>query len=113
MLSVEDEEVASAIRYIREHATEDLRVSEILARATRSPSTLERRIKKILGRTIKAEITRIRLARAKLLLCETELPISKIALRIGFNEPKYFCDVFRKNEEMTASAYRKKFRDQV
>jgi LacI family transcriptional regulator len=113
MLSVEDEEVASAIRFIREHAADDLRVSEVLARAERSPSTLERRIKKILGRTIKAEITRIRLTRAKLLLCETELPISKIALRIGFREPKYFCDVFHKNEGMTASAYRNKFRDQA
>jgi len=113
MLSVEDEEVASAIKYIREHAVDDLRVSQVLARARRSPSTLERRVKRILGRTIKAEITRIRLARAKLLLCETELPIAKIAGRIGFNEPKYFCDVFRKNEGMTASAYRNKFRDLV
>jgi LacI family transcriptional regulator len=112
MLSVEDDEVATAIRYIRKNAINGVRVSEVLAQATRSPSTLERRIKKILGRTIKAEITRIRLARAKLLLSETELPISKIALRTGFSEPKYFCDVFRKKEHMTASAYRIKFRDQ-
>jgi LacI family transcriptional regulator, galactose operon repressor len=113
MLSVEDPEVASAIRYIREHAVDDLRVSEVLARASRSPSTLERRIKKILGRTIKAEITRIRLARAKLLLCETELPVAKIAHRVGYVEPKYFCDVFRRKEGITASAYRNKFRDQM
>lgn len=112
MLSVEDEDVASAIRFIREHATDGIQVQEVLKRVDRSPTTLERRIKKILGRTIKAEITRVRLARAKLLLCETELPISKIALRTGFSEPKYFCDVFRKNEQMTASAYRNKFRDQ-
>ncbi len=113
MLSVEDEDVASAIRYIREHAVEGIQVRDVLKRANRSPSTLERRIKKLLGRTIKAEITRVRLSRAKLLLCETELPISKIALRTGFSEPKYFCDVFRKNEDMTASAYRNKFRDQI
>ena len=112
MLSIEDEEVATAIRYIRKHAIDGVRVSEVLAQAARSPSTLERRIKKILGRTIKAEITRIRLTRAKLLLSETELPISKIALRTGFSEPKYFCEVFRKNEHTTASAYRKVFRDQ-
>ena len=113
MLSVEDDEVAATIRYIREHAVDGIQVKEVLKRADRSPSTLERRIKKILGRTIKAEITRVRLARAKLLLCETELPISKIALRTGFSEPKYFCDVFRKNEAMTATEYRNKFRDQL
>ena len=111
MLSVEDEEVASAIRFIREKAVEGILVQDVLKLASRSPSTLERRIKRILGRTIKAEITRIRLTRAKLLLSETELPISKIALRTGFSEPKYFCDVFRKNENMTATAYRNRFRD--
>ncbi len=113
MLSVEDEDVASAIRFVREHAVDGIQVQDVLKRVNRSPSTLERRIKKILGRTIKAEITRVRLARAKLLLCETELSISKIALRTGFSEPKYFCDVFRKNEAMTATAYRNKFRDQM
>jgi LacI family transcriptional regulator len=113
MLSVEDEDVASAIRFIRERAVDGIQVQDVLKRVNRSPSTLERRIKKILGRTIKAEITRVRLARAKLLLCETDLPVSKIAFRTGFSEPKYFCDVFRKNEAMTATAYRNKFRDQL
>ncbi|WP_218932007.1 AraC family transcriptional regulator [Adhaeretor mobilis] len=111
MLSVEDEEVAIAIRYIREHAIEGIKVSEVVRRAKKSPSTLERRIKRLLGRTIKAEITRVKLVRAKRLLSETELPIAKIAIRSGFSEPKYFCDVFRKNEDMTATAYRNKFRD--
>ena len=111
MLSVEDEEVASAIRFIREKAVEGIMVQDVLKRASRSPSTLERRIKRTLGRTIKAEITRIRLTRAKLLLSETSLSISKIALRTGFSEPKYFCDVFRKNENMTATEYRNKFRE--
>lgn len=113
MLSIEDEDVASAIRFIREHAVDGIQVRDVIKRVQHSPSTLERRIKRILGRTIKAEIIRVRLARAKLLLCETELPIAKIALRTGFSEPKYFCDVFRKNEAMTASAYRNKFRDQI
>lgn len=112
MLSVEDEDVASAIRFIRENAIAGIQVKDVLKRVNRSPSTLERRIKKILGRTIKAEITRVCLARAKLLLCETELPISQISLRTGFSEPKYFCQVFRKNEAMTPSAYRNTFRDQ-
>lgn len=113
VLAVADDEVTVAIRYIREKAVEGIRVKDVLSLATRSPSTLERRIKRILGRTIKAEITRVRLARAKLLLCETELPIWKVSQRTGFSEPKYFCDVFRSNERMTPSDYRNKFRDQV
>lgn len=111
-LSISDQEVAKAIRYIREHATEEaIRVSDVVALAEKSPSTLERRVKAILGRTIKAEITRVRLARAKLLLAETELSIAKIAPRAGFAEAKYFCEVFRKHESVTPTEYRRRFRD--
>lgn len=111
-LLIEDQEVAKAIRYIREHATEGIRVAEVVAMATKSPSTLERRVKKLLGRTIKAEITRVRLARAKLLLSETGFTVAKIAERTGFAEPKYFCEVFRKHEGVTATEYRRRFRDE-
>lgn len=111
-LLIEDQEVAKAIRYIREHATEGIRVSEVVALAEHAPSTLERRVKKLLGRTIKAEITRVRLARAKLLLSETEFTVAKVADRTGFSEPKYFCEVFRKHEGVTATEYRQRFRDE-
>ncbi len=112
MLSIDDPEVAMAVRYIREHAVEGIRVSDVVALAERAPSTLERRVKKLLGRTIKAEITRVRLVRAKLLLGETEFTVTKISRRIGFAEPKYFCEVFRKNEGVTPTEYRRRFRDE-
>ncbi len=111
-LAIDDLEVAAAIRFIREHAVEGIRVSDVIARADRSPSTLERRVKSILGRTIKAEITRVRLARAKLLLSETELSIAKIAARTGFAEAKYFCEVFRKHESATPTEFRHRFREE-
>lgn len=110
LLSIDDQDVAEALRFIRERAADGIRVSDVVANARRSPSTLERRIKAALGRTIKAEITRARLQRAKLLLQETELPIGTIAIRSGFSEPKYFCEVFRLIEKVTATAYRKQFR---
>ncbi|MBX3426362.1 MAG: XylR family transcriptional regulator [Pirellulales bacterium] len=111
MLAIEDEEVASAIRFVRENAVKGITVGDVLSRAVRSPTTLERRIKRLLGRTIKAEITRVKLSRARLLLCETELAVAKIAERCGFSEARYFCDVFRTHEGMTATEYRRKFRE--
>lgn len=109
VLSIEDQDVAAALRIVRERATSGIRVSEVVASVRRSPSTLERRVKSALGRTLKAEITRVRLERAKLLLQETDLPVGIVATRSGFSEPKYFCEVFRKAERMTAVAYRKQF----
>jgi LacI family transcriptional regulator len=84
-------------------------VSEVIASIRHSRSTLERRVKATLGRTLKAEIIRVRLERAKLLLQETDLPVAAVAIRSGFSESKYFCEVFRKSERMTAMAYRRQF----
>jgi LacI family transcriptional regulator len=111
VLAIDDRDVATALRYVREHAVDGIHVSDVVASVRHSPSTLERRIKATLGRTIKAEITRVRLERARLLLQETELPVATIATRSGFSEPKYFCEVFRKAEGVTATAYRAKYRD--
>ena len=111
LLWVDDEEVASAIRYIREHACEGIAVRDVLNHTSNSPSALEKRVKKTLGRTIKAEIGRIRLARAKLLLTETNWPVAKIAERCGFSEPKYFSAVFHKTIGMKAMDYRRRFRE--
>jgi AraC-like DNA-binding protein len=70
---------------------------------------LERRIKALFGRSLKSEITRVRLDSAKLLLQETNLKISQVASRTGFNESKYFCEVFRTVEGITPTTYRKQF----
>jgi LacI family transcriptional regulator len=110
VLSIDDDDVAAALRYVREHATDGIFVGDVISQAKRSPSTLERRFKAVLGHTIKAEITRVRLDRAKLLLQETDLAIGNVSARAGFSEPKYFCEVFRKSEGVTAGNYRKKFR---
>jgi hypothetical protein len=55
MLAIDDAEGASAVRFVRANAVKGITVEEVLKRAVRSPSTLERRIKRLLGRTIKAE----------------------------------------------------------
>jgi LacI family transcriptional regulator len=110
VLSIDDIDVAAALRYVREHAIDGIFVSDVISQAKRSPSTLERRFKSVLGHTIKAEITRVRLDRAKLLLQETDLAIANVSARAGFSEPKYFCEVFRKSEGVTAGNYRKNFR---
>ena len=110
MIAIEDAEVAAAIRFIREHAVQGIRVTSVHERSNLSVSMLERRVKKALGRTIKSEIIRVRMSRAKLLLTETELTVSQVAQRTGFEETKYFCEVFRKTENMTATQFRQQFR---
>lgn len=109
MLAIDDVEVAKAVRFIREYACQGIHVSDVRAQTTHSPSTLERRMKAFFGRSLKSEITRVRLESAKLLLQETNLKVSQIASRSGFNESKYFCEVFRTVEGVTPTMYRKRF----
>ena len=111
LVRFDDQDVEVAVRHIREHACDGhLRVRDVVALAKRSPTTFERRFKASVGRTIKAEINRVRLGSAKLLLAETDLSISRIADRCGFSETKYFCEAFRNFEGATATEYRQSFR---
>ncbi|MGN1305286.1 MAG: AraC family transcriptional regulator [Oscillospiraceae bacterium] len=48
-----------------------------------------------------------RLTEAKRLLAETDLSVSDIAEHSGFSDTGYFCTVFRRQEKMTPSEYRK------
>lgn len=50
----------------------------------------------------------IRLARARDLLAQTLLSIKQIALRVGFEDPQYFCRLFHKKVGMPPSAWRER-----
>lgn len=109
-LYVDDVDVAEAIRFVRNHAIDGISVKDVVHHSRRSQSTLERRVKKALGRTIQGELTRVRISRAKSLLYDTELTIADIAAQSGFREAKYFSEVFRQHEGMTATDFRRNCR---
>jgi LacI family transcriptional regulator len=105
-LAVDDPEIASALRHIRDHACEGLRVDDVLDQVPLSRSALERRFRAIVGRTPKAEIVRVQLERAKQLLSESHLAIDLVAARSGFRDARYLCDVFAKKVGVTPGSYR-------
>jgi two-component system response regulator YesN len=51
-------------------------------------------------------IAKVRMEKAKALLKNTEIPVSQIALRIGYPDQSYFTKVFRKIERCTPRAFR-------
>jgi LacI family transcriptional regulator len=110
VVAVDDPEIAAALQYIRRHACDGLRVAELLARLPLSPSVLERRFRALLGRSPKAEISRVQLERARQLLAETDLPLDAVAEKAGLRDARYLCDVFARKTGMTPGAYRKQSR---
>jgi LacI family transcriptional regulator len=106
VLATGDRDLVAAIRFLREHACECLRLKELPARTALSSRTLERRVYQLLGRSPKEEIMRVRLERAKQLLTETSLPVGAVAERCGFSQAKYFSHVFHARLGLTPGEYR-------
>jgi LacI family transcriptional regulator len=71
---------------------------------------LERRFQSLVGRSPKAEISRVQLERAKQLLSESHLSIDRVAARSGFRDARYLCDVFARKVGMSPGAYREQTR---
>lgn len=110
ILVFQDPELGRLIRELRANACDGLRVDALLKQSTLSESTIQRRFKQFVGRSMKEEITRIRMERACELLSHSDLPISEISQRCGFNEPKQLSTVFHKKKGMTPLDYRRQNR---
>jgi LacI family transcriptional regulator len=110
LLAVPDPDVAAAVRYIHQHAHQELRVEDVLRHVPVGRRTLERRFRVALQRSVSEEIRRVHLNRAKRLLQETELPMARIARLSGFPDGRQLSILFRRETGMTPSAFRAQFR---
>jgi LacI family transcriptional regulator len=105
--AIDDRGVASAMQIIRDHACEGVAVQDVVKRLSISRSTLERRFFAAFGRSPAAEIERVRMSRAKLLLMETRYKLSKIAALTGYGTASHFATAFKRNTGLTPGEFRK------
>ncbi len=111
ILAIEDEDLSRALRFIREHASnEQLDVDDVLDEVLISRRSLERRFRETLGRSPQAEITRVRIEKAKRLLAQSDMPMPKIAARSGFSSAARLAVVFRRETGEPPTAYRQRHR---
>jgi LacI family transcriptional regulator len=106
VLAIEDRPVAAAARFIREHACEGIDVGDVLRAVSMSRSALDRHFIKIMGRSPKDEILRVRLNRAKQLLAETDFSQATIAEKVGLEHVEYLSRIFKKRIGLTPSEFR-------
>lgn len=110
MLVADDADLAAALAYIRSHVFEGIGVTDVARHAAVSQSVLERKFRTYLGRTPKAELLRLQMARARELLGESELSLKEISFRCGFSSEKYFSDAFSRQCGIRPAAYRRQRR---
>jgi LacI family transcriptional regulator len=109
ILAIEDQEVVKALRFIREHAKEPIQVIDVTDVVTVSRRSLERRFRKVLGRSVHDHIRRVRIDQVVRMLLETHLAVSQIALDLGYPGIDHIARDFRREKGMSPVAYRKKY----
>ncbi|MHB8901401.1 MAG: XylR family transcriptional regulator [Thermoguttaceae bacterium] len=110
IIALDDHDVASALRFLHHNAAGPIGVDDVVRHVQLSRRTLEIRFQKTMGRTVHAEIQRVRLERARQLLTETDLPIPKIAEATGYGSASYLGQVFRQSLGMTPARFRRQIR---
>jgi LacI family transcriptional regulator len=101
-----DSEIVRALALVRERACDGVGIEEILDDLHVSRSTLERQFLAAVGRTPGQELMRARLDRAKDLLRNTDLPVSRVAEMTGYQRSSNFSDFFRKHTGVSPSDFR-------
>lgn len=92
--------------YIEAHLEDTLPLATLAAVVQLSPNYFASLFKHATGRTPQHYVLECRMARAKQLLAETELPLIAIGPQVGCPDQSYFTALFRKHVAMTPKAYR-------
>ena len=100
--------IRDAVEYIDVHLDRNMSISEIAEVAHLNPQYFMRTFKKETGKPVLEYITERRLRKARELLAQTNLPITEVALAAGYDNFSYFSKLFKRNEGVTPSDFRKK-----
>lgn len=93
--------------YINEHLHEsDLTSLKLAEEFCLSQRHFNRRIKALVGLNTTLYIRNLRICKARTLLTETNLPISHVYTKCGFETPSYFSRVFHEYMGITPTDYR-------
>jgi len=102
----EDEDVAAALRFIRNNAAKPIVVDDILNVLPISRRLLEMKFKRITGKAPAAEIRHAHIERAKRLLKETDWSISRISMSSGYDSLHGFLLAFKRETKRTPGQFR-------
>jgi two-component system response regulator YesN len=107
-----DRVVERALAFMHENFQRpDLQLKEVAAAVHVSSSHLAHLLRTHVGVRYVKYMTLLRIGEAKRLLVKTDLRVAAIANRVGYPDPGYFYRVFRREEGVTPSEYRRQRRE--
>lgn len=101
--------ITGLTRYLQEHLAEDVSLSVLAEEFHLSAQYISQLFKSEIGVNFLAYLTNIRMEQAKKLLLSSSLSIAEVAEQSGYADYRVFTKVFKKNEGITPSQYRRDF----
>jgi AraC-like DNA-binding protein len=94
------------VEFIQAHIDEPINLRQLASVVSLSPFHFHREFKRSTGLTPGKYIFELRIKQAKVLLCESDLPLAQVAVQVGFADQSHFTVAFRKATSMTPRMYR-------
>ena len=110
IFAINDLIVAHSLHYIYENEKRIIQVSDIADYVGTNRRNLERRFRKILGRSVHEEIKRAKIEAISKILIETDTPISEIAFNMGFNDDHHISRYFNSAKKISPTKFREQYR---
>ena len=108
--SLDEKLVQNATNYVEKNlANSDISVETMSSELGMSRVQLYKKLVAITGMTPSEFIRLIRLKHAEQLLRQSQLSVSEVAYRVGFNSPRYFSKYFIDMYGLTPSQYKRKY----
>ncbi len=96
-----------AIQYINTKYCESIMVQQIADHCGVDRAYLSKIFKYATGKTLQEYLIQFRIKRAKQLLKDTDLSVKYVSYSVGYNDPFTFSKVFKKQEGVSPSVWRK------
>jgi len=103
---IDGRRMSRVMAFVSQHIERNFTVADLAGAACMSPAHFARSFKATTGQCPHEFVSRIRLALAKRMLADQQLPISDIALSTGFSSQSNFSRAFRDATGMTPRAWR-------
>ena len=100
-------------RFLRWRYAEKVSIAELAADLHLSERQTARLLHRYWGMSFVHKLTEVRLAQARVLLTESDLPLIKVATACGFQSYSYFCACFRRATALSPGTYRTTHRPNI
>ena len=104
-----EDPVRGAMGYIHTHLQENITVAQLAQIAHLHPNYFIRMFKQTVGMPPLRYVTLAKIERGKMLLEQTELPVSDIAASLGYSDPAHFSRVFKSICGYSPRQFRQRF----